>query len=234
MINEYFDKIYLLNLFKRKDRFLSSKNRLENSNISYDVFYGCDGSVLDSIWKKIDNSFFSNPRYVGCCISHLSIYRDAVDNGYDRILILEDDLQINKNINIIFDSISIPEWKDLLYLGYIPLSDDCSMWDYNLFGINNHNAINSNTFNPRNLWGLYAYGISNSLMKEMLEEYINNFPMEIDRYFVQKIQPRGNSIAISPQLFCCDDIHSDNLGFSAPDMKLKSIDSRFASLEDYA
>ena len=41
-INQYFDKIYLLNLQKRSDRLQPSKTRLDNLDIQYEVFFGCD------------------------------------------------------------------------------------------------------------------------------------------------------------------------------------------------
>lgn len=230
-MNDYFDKIYLLNLRKRKDRLEKSTNRLNKFNIEFEIFEGTDGSILNHIWSKFNNKYFTNSNYLGCAISHLSIYQDALNNGFKRILIIEDDNLINKNIDSLFRD--IPDWKDLFYLGYIPLNDDCTMWDY-MWGIQTHNRIINNFFNPRNLWGLYAYGITNELMIELLEIYKNSFPMEIDRYFVNVIQPRGNSIAISPQLFSCEDeIYSDNLGFVPPNMKQKSIDTRLANLSDY-
>ena len=231
MINSYFDKIYLLNLFKRKDRLVSSKDRLDKLNIKYEVFNGTDGTVLNKILQNLNNPNFTNPSYLGCAISHLSIYQDAILNKYDRILILEDDNLINQNINSY--NFTIPDWSDLFYLGYIPLNDDCSMWDYS-FGIQGHNFICDKIFKPTNLWGLFAYGIKSDLMREMVNLYNQEFPMEIDRYFVNNIQKRGNSIAISPQLFCCDDnIYSDNLGFTPPNMTQKSIDTRFANISDY-
>ena len=233
IINEYFDKIYLLNLFKRKDRLDKSKSKLDNLNINYSVFNGTDGSVIRYVWDKLQNSYFSNPNYLGCAISHLSIYKDAVEKNYQRVLILEDDNLVFKNIDAFLNTKEVPEWKDLFYLGYIPLSDNCDMWTYQ-YGIQGHNMICDNFFRPKNLWGLYSYGISNSLMNEMISVYNESFPMEIDRFFVNTIQPRNQSIAISPQLFCCDDnIHSDNLGFTPGNMTLKSIDSRFANPSDY-
>jgi GR25 family glycosyltransferase involved in LPS biosynthesis len=233
MINEYFDNIYLLNLKRRKDRLDKSIKKLNELDIKFDIFNGTDGSVIKNIWEKFNNSNFSNPNYLGCAISHLSIYQHAVQNDYQKILIIEDDNLINKNINTIFENIIIPEWNDIFYLGYIPLNDDCSMWDYR-WGLQGHNMLSDNIFNPRNLWGLFAYGLTNKLMKELLDIYINTFPMELDRYFVKIIQPRNNSIAISPQLFCCEDNNfSDNLGFIAPNMTQKSIDSRFANIYDY-
>ena len=60
-INEYFDKIYLLNLHKRKDRLNKSTEKLDSLNIKYDVFNGTDGSVMQKLWSKLDNPNFSNP-----------------------------------------------------------------------------------------------------------------------------------------------------------------------------
>ena len=232
-INNYFDKIYLLNLHKRKDRLNKSISKLNQVGLEYEVFSGVDGSVMQSIWSKLNIPYFSNSSYLGCAISHLSIYQDAISNNYDKVLIIEDDNLIYKNIIDSFDGLNIPEWSDLFYLGYIPLNDDCSMWNY-AYGMQDSNRITDNIFNPRNLWGLYSYGIKLDLMKEMVSLYNQDFQMEIDRYFVNFIQKRGNSIAISPQLFCCDDnIHSDNLGFTPPNMTQKSIDSRFANPSDY-
>jgi GR25 family glycosyltransferase involved in LPS biosynthesis len=229
-MNNYFDKIYLLNLRKRKDRLIRSSQKLNIFNIDFEIFHGVDGTILKNIWEKIDNTYFSNPNYLACAISHLSIYQDAVDSGYKRVLIIEDDNLINKNFESLFRD--IPDWNDLFYLGYIPLNDDCTMWDYT-WGIQSYNMVANNFFRPKNLWGLFAYGISYNLMSELLDVYNNKFPMELDRYFVNEIQPRGGSIAIAPQLFCCDEVHSDNLGFTPPNMIQKSIDSRFANVTDY-
>lgn len=231
MINKYFDKIYVLNLHKRKDRMVDIDNRLRKFGIEYERFGATDGSVIKPIWEKFyqDNKYFTTPNYLACAISHLSIYKDAIQNNYKRILIVEDDVVINQNIHSIFDSISIPEWKDIFYLGFIPLSDDQTMWTYNIV----NNFIFDKIFLPKNLWGLYAYGLTNEVMIELLQVYENSFPMEIDRYLVNHIQPRGGSIAISPQLFACQDIYSDNMSMMQSNMLQRSVDQRFASLSDY-
>ena len=35
---------------------------------------------MNHIWKKLENGNFTNPNYVGCCLSHLSIYKHAIEN----------------------------------------------------------------------------------------------------------------------------------------------------------
>jgi hypothetical protein len=233
-INNYFDKIYLLNLHRRNDRLEKSIAKLKEVDIQYEIFSGVDGSVMNHVWRTLNNSYFDNPSYLGCAISHLSIYQDAISKKHERILIIEDDNLIYKNIQSTFDELIIPDWSDLFYLGYIPLTDDCQMWSYAL-GLNSNNIISNKIFKATgNLWGLFAYGIGIELMKELVDVYNREFPMEIDRYFVTNVQGRGSSIALSPQLFCCDDgIHSDNLGYTPPNMTTKSIDSRFANPQDY-
>jgi GR25 family glycosyltransferase involved in LPS biosynthesis len=234
MVTKYFDKIYVLNLKKRDDRLATIKKRLTFVDIEdYEVFNGVDGSVMKRLWEVYSekNSYFKNSSYVGCSLSHLSIYQHAIEKNYNRILIIEDDDRVHRSANKMMEiySSQVPEWEDLLYLGYIPLSDDCTRWDYNVTG----RFIDKNVFVAKNLWGLYGYGITQNLMKEMIEVYNNDFPMEIDRYFVTKIQPRGNSYGVTPQLFAADDGYSDNSKIIETGMLQRSIDARFANLTDY-
>lgn len=236
ILNRYFDNIYLLNLHKRTERRVNSEKKLQFVDIeNYEVFSATDGSVIGPIWKEFSkiNPHFKNSSYLGCAISHLSIYQDAVEKRYKKILIIEDDCRIHRNIQEIFNkqaSLIPHDWNELLYLGYIPLSDDCSRWDYNIF---TENYISSNIFVAKNLWGLYSYAISENLMKELLEVYDKTFPMELDRYFVTQIQPRGKSYGISPQLFCAEDGYSDNSKITETSMIERSVDLRFAKYTDY-
>ncbi len=229
-LNEYFDKIYVLNLHKRSDRRCLSKKRLSFAGIDHEFFGATDGSVLKFIHGNLKNSNFQNGNYVGCAISHLCIYADALSRGFKRVLVTEDDCRIHRDSSAVFEAASggIVKWDDLLYLGYIPLSEDMSRWDYNAFS-----APIGNCFTAMNLWGLYGYGISSSLMSEIVDVYNSSFPMELDRYFVSKIQPRGKSIGVSPQIFCAEDGASDNSGKVECGMLEKSIDTRFAKYSDY-
>ena len=133
-INNYFDKVYLLNLNRRKDRLKESTKKLEYCEIEFERFAAVDGSVFQNVWETFNSKehYFTNPNYLACALSHLSIYKDALDNGYSKILIIEDDNSIRKNANAEFGNIinELPEWE-LLYFGFIPLTDDCSQWTYN-------------------------------------------------------------------------------------------------------
>ena len=230
-IDEYFDKVYVLNLNRRKDRLKTSTKKLEYCEIEFERFAAIDGSVLQNVWETFNSKehTLTNPNYLACAISHLSIYRDALDNGYSKILIVEDDVSIRKNANEEFSNIidSLPEWE-LLYLGFIPLTDNRMQWTYREF-----NVVSKNVAQSKNFWGLYGYGISSELMKEVLERYNNDFSMELDRFFVKEIQPRGKSYGIIPQIFAAEDGYSDNSHIIEQGMMERSIDSRYGKLTDY-
>lgn len=234
LIQEYFDKIYVLNLKKRTEKLDLISNRLESLDIPFEIFNAVDGSVMKKIWYvfKETSPYFANPNYLATAISHLSIYKDAIEKNYNRILILEDDVKIHKDINNIFSNMisKIPEDWELLYLGYIPLSDDCQYWDYNII---NNRYINDIVFWAKNLWGMYSYGISRELMDNIIDIYDKNFPMELDRYYVLNTQQQKKCLGTSPQLFCVDDIKSDNLGYDQPGMIERSVDVRYSKHEDY-
>lgn len=231
-MNDYFDKIYVLSLKRNIERRNLTTERLTKVGIDFEFFDACDGQIMNHLWKKLDNNYFTTQNYVACSISHLSIYNDALSRGFNRILILEDDVKPHKDIEKLFNNWleQIPSDYDLLYLGWIPLSDDCSMWTYEII---NDRFITSNTINSKNLWGLYAYSPSVTLMKELVDLYNNCFPMEIDRYLVTQIQQKRKSVAIWPQLICHDIMVSNNNGLVDTQSLMKSIDSRIASPNDY-
>lgn len=227
LLNSYFDKIYVLNLHRRSDRLEQIKNRLLRFDIEHEVFGATDGSVIEKVWKEFGNNYFTTPNYLACAISHLAIFNDAQSRGFDKILIIEDDVLINKNINKL--ACNIPEWTDVLYLGWIPLSDDQTMWTYQMASqfTSPHSLI------AKNFWGMFAYGTSRNLREEILNVYKEIFPMELDRYFVTYLQPEGRCIGFTPQLFACQDTWSDNMSNMQFNMLQRSVDQRFANLDDY-
>lgn len=235
-INNYFDHVFCLNLTKRTDRLNTIDKRFQFIDLKYERFAAIDGTVLPHIHQKLKNPYFSNSAYVGCCISHLSIYQLALDRGYSNILIIEDDNRVHRNAQEIFKS-SISEIEnesvDLIHFAYIPLTDDLSMWSYGI--LSDELKVSKHFYKSKNLWSLMAYGISSKLMKYLLEVYKNTFPMELDRYFVDHVMknPEFKCRAITPQLFCAEDNYSDNTNSFTPNLMLRSVDSRCSQFHDY-
>jgi len=230
---DFFEKIYVLSLKRDVERRRSIEKKFNRLNIDFEFFDACDGYTMNKIWKELKNPFFENANYLACNISHLCIYNDALSRGFKRILILEDDVCPHEDAIKLFSTfhefIKDKDY-DILYLGWIPLTDDCLFWDYNII---NDRFLTKEVFLSKNLWGLYAYSPSESLMIETINLYRDKFPMEIDRYFVSSIQPRNKSYAFTPQIFCHGVYLSNNTNYIDESSYNKSIDYRFSDVKKY-
>lgn len=226
-INDYFDRVYVLNLHHRGDRMAAVTQRLGREGIAFERFPATDGSVMSHLWRSMRNTHFTTPNYLACAVSHLSIHRHAEREGLGRVLIVEDDVVVRRGLSAGIPE--PPEWQDVLYLGWIPLTDDQSMWTYQVAD----RFVAPGVLLPRNFWGLFAYATTPSMRRELLEVYDAQFPMEIDRYLVNQVQPRMRSLAITPQAFACEDVWSDNMQARQTGMLARSVDGRFAKTDEY-
>lgn len=114
-LNNYFDCIYCINLPHRTDRLQTFKKNnfaiLGTNNICiYPAVNGKD--VKEPDWPYSLGA-------LGCRLSHLAIYRDALTKKYSKILVLEDDAVLNKNLKkkltCLLDFVK-DDW-DMIYLG---------------------------------------------------------------------------------------------------------------------
>lgn len=117
MLDNYFDRIFYINLAKDVER--NSRMLEEFSKYNITNFERVEGVVYDSIPERSVWRNFIKPgdKYIlgslGCRDSHLKVVRLAKERGYKRVLIFEDDIIFVVNPN----RLSIPlEW-DVLYLG---------------------------------------------------------------------------------------------------------------------
>jgi hypothetical protein len=194
-IDEYFDMTYVINLDKRKDRWEHMEVQLKNSGINNYTRMSAT-VVSDKQTKDIPHHKFKmhniQERFkkdyvkgaVGCRRSHLRCIQDAKEKGYEKILILEDDVEINPAIHSDLSSNlpSISDWQ-MLYFG----------GDYQ-----EHNK----TFQTS------SYAINSSLY----DEVINNLEAsgeEIDFYYVNNIQPKIRCYRFQPQLITQLKVDSD-------------------------
>ena len=103
-ILNFFDRIFIINLRKRTDRWKKCLKQLKNHNIKH--FERFDAIKPD--FNTIDKNQYSNlvldknnKDYIvgamGCKFSHLNIIKTAKKRNYNRILILEDDFIFCKN-----------------------------------------------------------------------------------------------------------------------------------------
>jgi GR25 family glycosyltransferase involved in LPS biosynthesis len=107
-----FDKVYCINLEHREDRknhILSECNKYDLGEVSF--FNAFNGYNLSNPYKISNGNF-------GLILTNIEIIKEAKNNNYKNILILEDDCYFTSevlNINTYFDA--LPDDWDMLYLG---------------------------------------------------------------------------------------------------------------------
>jgi hypothetical protein len=165
MLDNYFDKIFYINLKRDVER--NSRILEDFSKYNINNFERVDGVIYDSIpdrnlWRNFNKS---DEKYVigslGCRDSHLKVISIAKERKYKRILILEDDIRFVVNPN----RLQFPnmDW-DMLYLG---------------------GMIEPHFRNQ--IVGGYAYGISERIYDDILNMAIPS-GMEIDNFYAKILQ----------------------------------------------
>lgn len=185
LLNNYFDKIYVLYLPRRKNKTLEELHKYEIWN--YILFEGFDGKNSLIIQKEYNQYLQHKPSEqekiikcnrrgigsVGSWAILKSMYNmivDAKNKGYQRILVLQDDTIFHKNFAKKFEekieNIDNQKWK-LLYLGATQHD-----W-YNIETVHSYYHPCGTTD------GAFAVGIHCSVFDEILVE-ISKFNMPFD------------------------------------------------------
>jgi GR25 family glycosyltransferase involved in LPS biosynthesis len=146
-----FDQLYYINLEYRKDMYDSINNVIDNLKF--------DRSKVTRINAiKKDNGAY------GCALSHIQALEDAKKNGYNKVLIFEDDFQpfdyIDTNNKITKFLNEVQDW-DLVQLSS---NDDC---DKKNIGIDN-------VYKVLNCQSTIAYAIQRHFIDKLLEVFIES------------------------------------------------------------
>lgn len=176
-------KMYVINLKKNKKRYNEFMENARNANVNvsrFDATYGIELSNNDPYIKKyFSNDIKLTKPQLGCAISHIRIWEDAVRNNHDIIIIFED------------DAIIPPDFKEKINIVFSQLPED---WDMLLLGINKGYCKKYNIGNNlltfekgrdffkksnKGNWGLFAYVLNIKFVKELLKQKITN---TIDKY----------------------------------------------------
>lgn len=111
-INQYFDKVFCINLDRRPDKWAESLEEFNRIGLTVERVSGVDGQTLRPTGTITAGE-------MGCSLSHSGILKNMVANGWNRILVLEDDAVFIPNLVEYFAAnvSKIPEEWDMLYFG---------------------------------------------------------------------------------------------------------------------
>ena len=113
-MNNFFDKIFCINLDSRPDRWQSATEEFAKHSLQVERIAGIDGSKMN-----LDFPPEIKEGAVGCALSQFFAIKYAKQLGLNNFLLLEDDIQFEDNINNVFEEYvkEVPEDWDMLYLG---------------------------------------------------------------------------------------------------------------------
>lgn len=185
----FFDKIYCVNLPDSTDR----RERVSDIFSDLDIL---ERVVFDYAQPPPKDSKFGKnekflPGILGCSLSHLSIFFDAIESGVNNFLIFEDDIQLNLVLNnnkLINYFIEMPSNWDILYLGGKP-SGKVKKYSNNLVSI------------TAPMMGTYSYAFRRKAAKDFVDIMFkgmmdNACDTILGEYAVEK-----NTFCVYPPLF---------------------------------
>lgn len=175
-LNQVFDKIFWINSKNRVDRYKNMVDRLKFLELAAERFSAIHGGELDhrylNFGSKNQHIKDLNNGEIGCFQSHVDIYKLAKKEGWDKVLILEDDALFSPDFNNRFEKTypNVPDDWDMLYLG---------QWNYD-HEINGGNDVGGgtyalkeniagNVFRADRAWLTHAYAVRQKALDYIIE-----------------------------------------------------------------
>ena len=208
--------IKIVNLERREDRKTNTINVFKDACITdFTFFKAIDGKELISTneLKRIFNgNDFGNRRgVIGCAMSHLTLWRDLIeDKQYNYYIIFEDDLTIPdiKNFKERIDKLKINkefEKNEMIFLGYTMFENKRKQVSHiydnlNEIGINEIGIIDSKVEQLNHelyIGGTFAYSINKVGAQKMID-YISTNGIKHGIDYVMKIVPDLNRYELQP------------------------------------
>lgn len=230
MLNKLFEKIFLVNLERRKDRYDEFISNASKYNLEFERFNAIDGNKTindEFIYENkkftyTNNEFYKNnpssvngidnyhQKYfkgaIGCLLSHLEILKIAENNKYSSILILEDDVGFAENFQQKIEKLSnnFPKEWDMFYLSGSLIKEGKQFENYS-------ELLSSHT--------THSYAVNSSAYKTLIKLLIKNiYTKPVDSCYVS-IQPSLKCFIAKPfvtyQLHGFSDIHNSKVDYQS-------------------
>lgn len=195
-INNYFDKIFCINLQKRTDRWNEMCRIFREQNLNVTRYNAVDGNIMGWTNERYTVKLSAFNGAMGCIASHLNLYKMAKQNNLKNILIMEDDCEFVPNLNQIFvERIKeVPDDWDLLYFGGFHETRGGQFMP---------EKISTNVVRAKRIITTTCYAVKNTvydLIINTIEKDIPSPVTAIDGYLAAYIQPKCNTYAFHPPL----------------------------------
>lgn len=202
-INEFFDKIYCINIDRRTDRWEHCLKEFDKHNLDVEKFSAVDGNLENhSLGYPYDNELAG-------AISHLNVIKRAKELNLNNVLILEDDVVFSDNLNELFSVFikQLPENWDGLHFGGNHIFPLIKI-NQNLSKMNKSYALHAYAINSKS----YDYVIDH--MSKCINNVILNGKNVINQsiaadYFMADVHNRLNFYCFTPHIAWQKEDYSD-------------------------
>lgn len=164
-LTKYFDRIYVINLDRRQDRYDSFKKEMAKYGIeNIERFSAIDGATLNKTTSLL-------PGEIGVLLSHFEIIKKCKEEGLKNVLILEDDVYFSNEI------LKLSE-----YMSLVPTD-----WDFIYFGGNHVYGQPPELINEKILKLNYTVALQcvaiNSTIFDVIEAILPKMKKQVDAYY---------------------------------------------------
>jgi GR25 family glycosyltransferase involved in LPS biosynthesis len=203
-INRVCDKVFVINLEKDKERLKTFDEQMEKNSIKYERFDAILGSKVlrDERLSEYCNTFCTDAMK-GCALSHRSIWELMVANGYENVIIFEDDVVLSETFDRDFRNVwnFLPKDYDIVYLAHNFGLNEGDIGHTVLTKIQGHGPseeINEYTIKNNGAVGANGYMLSLKGAKHFCERPIN---WHVDAEMLHWIyEYKYTSYGVTPQL----------------------------------
>lgn len=223
---ESIDCIYVINLDKRPEKLAQIQKQFTKAGLKFNRVRGVEGWLLTEADKKTLVGPYPiklKPGEYGCTLSHISIYKDAIDRGFSRIWILEDDAKILRDVQEIPKLLKKlskidPEW-DIFYtdLDWRVLNNEYHRpkTGFKLRArpgqhlkktsyYTKRKKISKNIQQVRSRWGTHSYIVSRKGLTKLKNYFFHTYfwaSIDWDIHFIPKIRQYSsrNDIVTNPR-----------------------------------
>lgn len=185
-INKSFDQVYVVNLKSEINKRLSIAKHLNENNISYELVQATNGYVgepfeqyqkyvdrgcgnlvrypeFNNLEKSIGRRFINSAGAIGYIFTYINILKDAKLRGFNKILILEDDIILTENFESKLTALleKVPSDWAVIQFG-------ASQYDWS--GVDVTDALATGFYNARSLdtCGSFAMAINMEITEELI------------------------------------------------------------------
>lgn len=173
MVNDFFEKVYVINLDSRPDRLAIADCFLKEQGIKYERFPAI----------KDDNGI------KGLILTMIKLFRHCMDAGYKNVLVLEDDVQfLVPNVNAFLNEV-LPQ-----------LPTDYLTFHLGLNLLTTPTRISQNILRVNQSYSTHAIAYSREAMVIVLNELQQKELLPYDIYMRDNIQIHGRSYCTMPMI----------------------------------